>query len=105
MTAIDKDVVGQRILLDQIVNARPESTPPTGKDGLMLAGTESQIRTSRTIPAGQVLDLLDINKDDVYLDLAGGPGTYSVPVTVRLPSGATVQSVQPARVTVTIRSK
>ncbi len=34
-----------------------------------------------------------------------GPGTYSVPVTVRLPSGATVQSVQPARVTLTIRSK
>jgi YbbR domain-containing protein len=34
-----------------------------------------------------------------------GPGTYPLDVSVRLPSGVTLQSVQPSRVTLTIRSK
>ena len=51
--------------------------------------------------AAMTVDLLTASVDASLL----GPGVYSVPVSVRLPSGATVQSVQPARVTLTIRSK
>jgi YbbR domain-containing protein len=51
--------------------------------------------------AAMTVDLLTASVDASLL----GPGVYSVPVSVRLPAGATVQSVQPARVTVTIRSK
>jgi hypothetical protein len=39
------------------------------------------------------------------IDLSGrGPGTYTADVAIRAPSGTGVQSVQPPRVTVTIRS-
>jgi YbbR domain-containing protein len=40
------------------------------------------------------------------IDVSGrGPGTYTIDVAVRVPSGVSVQTVQPARVTVTIRAK
>jgi YbbR domain-containing protein len=57
--------------------------------------------------SGTVPVLAAIGADGVsaVVDAAGrGPGTYSLDVTVRAPAGASVQSVQPARVTVTIRS-
>jgi YbbR domain-containing protein len=40
------------------------------------------------------------------VDAAGrGPGSFAADVTIRAPSGATVQTVQPTRVTVTIRTR
>ena len=40
------------------------------------------------------------------IDAGGrGPGTYTLDVVVRAPSGVSVQTVQPARVTLTIRAK
>jgi YbbR domain-containing protein len=49
------------------------------------------------LPADQVI---------AFIDASGrGPGTYSLEVGVRLPSAATLQTVQPTRVTVTIRSR
>jgi YbbR domain-containing protein len=40
------------------------------------------------------------------VDAAGkGPGTYPVDVAIRIPSGTTAQSVQPTRVTLTIRTR
>ncbi len=42
----------------------------------------------------------------VTVDASGkGPGTYTVDAVVRVPTGVTVQSVQPQRVTLTIRPK
>ena len=49
------------------------------------------------LPADQVI---------AVVDAAGkGPGTYVMDVAVRLPSGVSMQSVQPTRVTLTIRAK
>lgn len=50
-----------------------------------------------SLPADQVIATVDAS--------GRGPGTYAVDVAVRLPSGLTAQSVQPTRVTLTIRSK
>lgn len=58
--------------------------------------------------AGPQPTLAGMTTDQVVatVDAAGrGPGTYTVDVAVRVPSGTTAQSVQPARVTLTIRSK
>ena len=57
--------------------------------------------------AGTVSFLNSLGNDAVSatVDLGGrGPGTYVLEVTLRAPSGVTVQSLQPARVAVTIRS-
>jgi YbbR domain-containing protein len=64
-------------------------------------------RTVDVIVAGTVPALVALGADSVAasVDLSGkGPGTYTLEVAVRSPAGTTVQSVQPARVTVTIRS-
>ena len=50
-----------------------------------------------TMPAEQVLATVDAS--------GRGPGTYTLDVAIKLPSGVTLQSVQPTRVTVTIRSR
>ncbi len=58
--------------------------------------------------AGPAPALLAMTADlvSVSVDASGlGPGVYSVPVTVRAPTGITVQGVQPLRVTLTIRNK
>ncbi len=58
--------------------------------------------------AGPAPALLAMTADLVTasVDASGlGPGVYNVPVTVHAPSGTTVQSVQPVRVTLTIRNK
>ncbi len=58
--------------------------------------------------AGPQPTLASMTTDQVIatVDAAGRPpGTYTVDVAVRVPSGTTAQSVQPTRVTLTIRSK
>ena len=50
-----------------------------------------------TLPAEQVIASVDAS--------GRGAGTYTLDVAIKLPSGITLQSVQPIRVTVTIRSR
>jgi YbbR domain-containing protein len=69
-----------------------ETDPPTVS--LVVAGPMPQLAA---LGAGQVI---------VTVDAAGkGPGTYPTDVVVRLPSGVTAQTVQPTRVTLTIRTR
>ena len=65
-------------------------------------------RTIEVIVAGPVPALAAIAGDQVSaaVDVSGRPpGTYQLDVTVRVPQGVTIQSVQPARVAVTIRAR
>ena len=65
-------------------------------------------RTVEVILAGTIPALLAIAADQVSaaVDVSGRPpGTYQLDVTVRVPQGVTIQSVQPARVAVTIRNR
>jgi YbbR domain-containing protein len=58
--------------------------------------------------AGPVPALASLPPEQVIasVDAGGrGPGTYTLDVAIRVPSGVSVQTVQPARVTVTIRPK
>lgn len=60
------------------------------------------------IVAGPVPTLTGLPADQVTasVDASGrGPGTYTLDVSVHLPSGVTAQSVQPGRVTLTIKAK
>lgn len=69
-----------------------EYDPPT--ISLVLAGPMPALSG---IAVGQVA---------ATVDAAGkGPGTYLVDVVIRVPAGTTVQSVQPTRVTLTIRAR
>ncbi|PJC48335.1 MAG: hypothetical protein CO035_04050, partial [Candidatus Omnitrophica bacterium CG_4_9_14_0_2_um_filter_42_8] len=38
---------------------------------------QHQLRFDRLHPAKKVMDILELNENDIYLDLAGGPGTYT----------------------------
>lgn len=78
----------------------------TGLGANLIA--ELDPRTVDTLVAGPVPTLVALAADAVSasVDASGkGPGTYATDVTIRLPTGLTVQSVQPTRVTLTIRSK
>ncbi|MDP9253102.1 MAG: CdaR family protein [Chloroflexota bacterium] len=58
--------------------------------------------------AGPVPTLANLPPEQVIatVDAGGrGPGSYTLDVTVRAPAGVSVQTVQPTRVTVTIRSR
>jgi YbbR domain-containing protein len=60
------------------------------------------------VVAGPVPALSGITAGQVVatVDAAGkGPGTYPVDVLIRVPAGTTAQSVQPTRVTLTIRAR
>ena len=64
--------------------------------------------TISVVIAGPVPALSGITAGQVVatVDAAGkGPGTYPVDVVVRAPAGTTAQSVQPTRVTLTIRTR
>lgn len=62
--------------------------------GVLVAGP---VPTLASVPAGQVI---------ASVDAAGrAPGSYVVDVAVRVPSNVTVQTVQPTRVTLTIRAR
>ena len=55
---------------------------------------------------GPTITALTVDQITLTVDAAGRvPGTYTVDAAIRAPSGVAVQSVQPARVTLTIRSK
>lgn len=69
---------------------------------------EVEPRTVEVIVAGTVPALNAITAEQVSaaVDVGGRPpGTYQLDVAVRVPQGVTIQSVQPARVTVTIRNR
>ena len=58
--------------------------------------------------AGPVPTLANVPPEQVIatVDAGGrGPGSYTLDVTVRVPAGVSVQTVQPTRVTLTIRSR
>jgi YbbR domain-containing protein len=64
--------------------------------------------SATVIVAGPQPTLVSLTADQVTasVDAAGrGPGTYVVDVNIRVPSGVTIQSVQPQRVTLTIRGR
>ena len=78
----------------QNLGAGLDASTDTGSVTVTVAGPAP---TLATVPADQVV---------ASVDVAGrAPGTYVIDVAVRLPSGMTVQSVQPVRVTVTIRAR
>ena len=69
-----------------------ELDPPT--IGLVVAG---QVPTLSAIQSGQVTATVDAT--------GKGAGSYTVDVVVRVPPGTSAQSVQPTRVTLTIRTR
>lgn len=78
----------------------------TGVPATMSA--EIEPRTVDVILSGTVPALNALTADQVTatVDTSGrGPGTYQLDVIVRAPSGLSVQTVQPARVTVTMRNR
>ncbi|MEO8633277.1 MAG: CdaR family protein [Chloroflexota bacterium] len=62
--------------------------------GVLVAGP---VPTLAALPAAQVVATVDAG--------GRGPGTYAVDVAIRVPSGVSVQTVQPTRVTLTIRTR
>jgi YbbR domain-containing protein len=62
--------------------------------GVLLSGP---VPALASLPPEQVVASVDVG--------GRGPGTYTIDVAIRVPSGVSVQTVQPARVTVTIRPK
>ena len=62
--------------------------------GVLVAGP---VPTLAALLAGQVVASVDAG--------GRGPGTYTADVAVRVPSGVSVQTIQPTRVTLTIRSR
>jgi YbbR domain-containing protein len=76
----------------------------------LASGTVAEIdpNTVTAILSGQAPTLGGLTADQVTatIDAAGrSPGVYQVDVAVRAPNGTTVQSVQPTRVTLTIKTK
>jgi len=70
--------------------------------------SEPMAPTISVVVAGPVPALSGITAGQVVatVDAAGkGPGNYPVDVVVRTPPGTTAQSVQPTRVTLTIRTR
>jgi len=69
---------------------------------------ELEVTSVSVLVAGPVPTLAALPAEQVVVSVdAGGrgPGTYTLDVAVRVPSGVSVQTVQPARVTLTIRSR
>jgi YbbR domain-containing protein len=65
-----------------------------GNVAVLLAGP---VPTLANVPPEQVIATVDAG--------GRGPGSYTLDVTVRVPAGVSVQTVQPTRVTLTIRSR
>ncbi len=96
------------------VNVAPISGTRVFQPGVQVLGLAQNLAAD-VDPAGVTVTLAGplpalgaIGPEQVvaFVDGTGrGPGTYTFDVTVRAPSGATLQSVQPARVTVTVRSR
>lgn len=74
------------------------------------SGLQAEVtpETVEVIVAGPMptLNALGPGSVTAIVDMSGrGPGTHTVDVAARVPSGTTAQSVQPARVTVTLTSR
>lgn len=70
--------------------------------GISIEPGSVAVVLSGTVP---MLSSLGSDAVSAAVDVGGrGPGTYVLDVTLRAPSGVTVQSLQPSRVAVTIRS-
>jgi YbbR domain-containing protein len=70
--------------------------------------SELDVMNAGVLVAGPVPTLANMPPTEVVasVDAAGrGPGTYTVDVAVRVPAGVSVQTVQPTRVTLTIRPR
>jgi YbbR domain-containing protein len=69
---------------------------------------ELDLSNVAVLVAGPVPTLANVPPEQVIatVDVGGrGPGSYTLDVTVRVPAGVSVQTVQPTRVTLTIRSR
>ena len=77
--------------------------------GLSASQTaELDLSNVAVLVAGPVPTLANLPPEQVIatVDAGGrGPGSYTLDVTVRAPAGVSVQTVQPTRVTLTIRSR
>lgn len=72
----------------------------------LTADTDPGVITIVVSGAVPVLEGLSSDQVIAFVDASGkGPGTYTVDVSVRVPNGTTAQTVQPTRITLTIRSK
>lgn len=80
----------------QVINlgAGLDASTDPGSVTVIVAGPANILAT---LPAEQVIASVDAS--------GRGAGTYTIDVAIKLPSGITLQSVQPTRVTVTIRSR
>lgn len=80
----------------QVINlaAGVDGSTDPGSVTVTVAGPANVLAT---LPAEQVIASVDAS--------GRGAGTYTLDVAIKLPSGITLQSVQPTRVTVTIRSR
>jgi len=96
------------------VNVAPVSGSRVFQPAVQVSGLAANLVADSEPPsvtvtlAGAVPALNALGVADVLatVDASGkGPGTYVFDVSVRAPSNATVQTVQPPRVTVTIRSR
>ena len=69
---------------------------------------ETDVGTVSVIVAGPANTLAALTSDQVVVSVDAanrGTGTYPTDVVVRVPAGVTVQTVQPTRVTLTIRTR
>jgi YbbR domain-containing protein len=71
-----------------------DATTDVGSVTITAAGPAPALST---LPLDQVVATVDVS--------GRGPGTYLLDVAIKLPSGITLQTVQPARVSVTIKSR
>jgi YbbR domain-containing protein len=98
VTVTVQPLTGTRIFNTAVVVTGLAATQAADLDqtsvGVLLSGP---VPTLASLPPEQVVASIDVG--------GRGPGTYTIDVAVRVPSGVSVQTVQPARVTVTIRAK
>jgi hypothetical protein len=69
---------------------------------------EVDVATVNVLVAGPVPTLAALGPEQVVAIVDSGgrsTGTYTLDVAVRVPTGVTVQTVQPTRVTLTIRTR
>jgi YbbR domain-containing protein len=98
VTVTVQPLTGTRVFSTAVVVAGLAATQAADLDqtsvGVLLSGP---VPTLASLPPEQVVASIDVT--------GRAPGTYTIDVAVRVPSGVNVQTVQPARVTVTIRPK
>jgi YbbR domain-containing protein len=98
VTVTVQPLTGTRVFNTAVVVTGLAATQAADLDqtnvGVLLSGP---VPTLASLPPEQVVASIDVS--------GRVPGTYTIDVAVRVPSGVSVQTVQPARVTVTLRPK